>query len=56
MSGEERQPEGNAVPPHQLATWTVLGLAIIVIGVLFGVQTEHQPDTSRPYPSRALIP
>ncbi len=56
MSGEEQQPGGNAVPPHQLATWTVLGVAIIVIGVLFGVQTEHQPDTSRAYPSRALIP
>ncbi len=56
MAGDEQDPEGNYVPPPQLATWSVIGLAIVAILGLFGVQVEHQPDTSRNYPSRALIP
>ncbi len=56
MSGSEQEPKEYKVPPHQLATWTVLGLAVVLIGSLFGVRLEHQPDTSRNYASRALIP
>ena len=40
----------------QLTTWVVLGLAVILIGGLIGVRMEHQPDTSRDYPSRPQIP
>ncbi len=57
--GNEQGPETDNVPapqPPQLATWTVIGAAIVVILALFGVQTEHQPDSSRAYPSRPQIP
>lgn len=59
MSGAEQEPEENRPPQHQeyqMATWTVIGLAIVLIAGLFGVQTEHQPETTRNYPSRALMP
>jgi len=57
MSGDEREPEDHRVPPsYQLVTWTLIGLTVVLIGGLFGVRTEHQPETTRDYPFRALIP
>jgi len=59
MSGEK--PEGGHgdggqdVSSGQLTTWVVLGLAVVLLGALFGVRLEHRPDTSRDYPSRAMI-
>jgi hypothetical protein len=51
MSNEDH---GRAsVPP---ATWVVIGLAIVLIGGLFGVRLEHQPETTRDYPARPMIP
>ena len=41
------------VPP---ATWVVIGLAVVLIGGLFGVRMEHQPETTRDYPPRPMIP
>ncbi len=40
--------------PYQLATWLVLGIAIVLILGLSAVRMPNQPDTSRDYPSRAL--
>ena len=56
MSGDEREPEEHRVPSYQLVTWTLIGLTVVLIGGLFGVRTEHQPETTRDYPFRALIP
>ena len=52
------QPDPNAdykLPPHQLATWVVLGLAVVLVASLFGVRFKHQPQTTRDYPSRAQV-
>jgi hypothetical protein len=56
MSGAEQDPEGGGIPHYQFATWTLIGITVVIIGGLFGVRTEHQPETTRDYPSRALIP
>jgi len=42
-------------PPYQLTTWLLLGAALLLIVFLISLRTKHQPDTSRSYPSRALI-
>lgn len=41
-------------PPHQLATWIVLGIAVVLVLALFSVRTKHNPESSRDYPSRTL--
>ena len=56
MPGDEREPGEQQVPSYQLATWLLIGLTVVLIGGLFGVRTEHQPETTRDYPSRALLP
>ncbi len=56
MSPEPRDDEDYHVPPHQLGTWLVLGLAVVLILGLVAVRSEHQPDSSRVYPSRAMLP
>jgi hypothetical protein len=57
MDGQEPEQEPEyKVPSHQLTTWVVLGAAVVLIGGLFGVRLEHQPETTRDYPSRAMIP
>ena len=43
-------------PPYQLATWLVLGGALIGVLGLFSLRTELSPDRSRAYPARALAP
>jgi hypothetical protein len=54
MPDTEPGPEDYRVPPHQLATWVVLGAAVVLIGGLVGVRLEHQPETTRDYPVRTL--
>jgi len=56
MAGAEQDPEKDPISRNQIVTWTLLGLSIVLIGGLFGVRTEHQPETTRDYPFRALIP
>jgi formate-dependent nitrite reductase cytochrome c552 subunit len=53
---EEQAPDEHRQGPIPPATWVVLGLAVILVAGLIGVRMEHQPDTSRDYPSRPLIP
>lgn len=48
--------DNHIPPPHQLATWIVLGIAVVLVLALFSVRTEHNPDSSRNYPSRVLEP
>ena len=55
MTSGEQEPDGPRLPPHQLATWTVLGAAVVLVGALFGVRLEHQPETTRDYPVRAQV-
>jgi hypothetical protein len=43
-------------PPYQLATWTVLGLAVVLVLGLFSLRCELGPENARPYPSRTLPP
>lgn len=56
MTGTEQESADTPAPDHQLATWLVIGFAAVVIAALFGVRFEHQPETTRDYASRALIP
>ena len=39
-----------------MATWVVLGIAVVLVAALFGVRMEHQPESTRDYAPRALIP
>jgi hypothetical protein len=54
MAPEPPESEDYRPPPHQLATWLVLGVAVVIVIGLFGVRTKHNPDSSRDYPSRTL--
>ena len=56
MAGEPRDPESYRPPPYQLATWLVLGLGLVLVLGLISLRTDYRPDSSRDYPSRALIP
>jgi hypothetical protein len=56
MSDNEQASATASTADHQMATWMVIGLAVVVITALFGVRLEHQPESTRDYPSRALIP
>jgi hypothetical protein len=56
MDSEEPNPENYRPPAHQMATWLVLGLGVVIVLGLIMVRTEHQPDSSRDYPSRPMIP
>jgi hypothetical protein len=56
MADGSPDPGEHRAEPHPLATWTVLGIAVVLVGGLFAVRLEHQPDTSRAYASRALLP
>ncbi|MBW2269901.1 MAG: hypothetical protein JRH16_15120 [Deltaproteobacteria bacterium] len=49
-------PEDPQPPGYQMATWLVLGFAIVIVLGLFMVRTEYQPDSSRDYPSRPMLP
>jgi len=56
MAGGSQDPGHGHPESYQFATWTVLGIAVVLIGSLFAVRLEHQPDSSRAYPSRELLP
>ncbi|MBW2229716.1 MAG: hypothetical protein JRH17_04980 [Deltaproteobacteria bacterium] len=55
MSANGHDPDDYRIPPHQMATWLLLGLTVVLLGALFGVRLEHQPETTRDYPRRPLI-
>lgn len=48
-TGEQSQPGG-------LATWIVLGLAVVLVLLLLSVRCALGPDVARSYPSRTLPP
>lgn len=53
----EETPDGQyPPPPHQMATWAVLGAAFVLVLGLFSIRCAHGPGTSRAYASRALPP
>jgi len=54
-TNEPEEPGGYEAPSYQSATWAVLGLAVVLVAGLFGVRMEHNPESTRDYPSRALI-
>jgi hypothetical protein len=56
MASRSSGPEDYRPPGYQLVTWLILGLAVVMVVGMIGIRTDHQPDTSRDYPSRPLIP
>jgi hypothetical protein len=56
MSDEPVDHADPSPPRYQLATWTLLGLAVVLVLGLFSVRCELGPDTARAYPSRTLPP
>jgi hypothetical protein len=56
MDPESPDPEDYRPPGYQMATWLVLGLVLVMVVGLMMVRTEHQPDSSRDYPSRPMLP
>jgi len=56
MSGEPADNASPSPPRYQLATWTLLGLAVVLVLGLFSVRCELGPYTARAYPSRSLPP
>jgi hypothetical protein len=55
MSSESNDPDRYEPPPYQFLTWIVLGLAVVLIGSLFGMRAQHQPETTRDYPPREML-
>ena len=54
---QEPQEQGEyRAAPYQLATWLILGIAIVLLLGLSAVRLPHQPNSSRDYPSRAMPP
>ncbi len=49
-------PHQDRMASAQVWIWLVLGLAVFVVGSLFAVRMDHQPDTSRDYPPRPQVP
>lgn len=49
-------PDGYEPPPHQIATWTLFGLAVVVVIGLLSLRLDQDPDSSRDYASRVLPP
>ena len=56
MSAESQQPEGQGPPPYQTTTWMVLAVGVVLVVGLMSVRTDFQPNSSRDYPSRAILP
>lgn len=56
MSAQDPTPRPYRPPPHQLAIWTVIGMAIVVVAALVSIRTAQRPDTSRAYSSRPMPP
>jgi hypothetical protein len=55
VAGAAGDPGKNRLPPNQATIWATLGLAVVIIGGLFGVRLEHQPETTRDYPLRQMM-
>jgi hypothetical protein len=53
---ESHEPHGYRPPPYQLATWLVLGGALVLVVGLTALRSDYNPDTSRDYPSRPMLP
>jgi hypothetical protein len=56
VASESPEPEEYRPPPYHLTTWALLGAGLVFVLGLISVRTDYQPDTSRDYPSRALLP
>jgi len=56
MASEVPENDDYRPPPYQVATWVVLGAGLVFVLGLLSIRTDYRPDTSREYPSRALIP
>jgi len=56
MAGEDHGSDGDPRTPIQLTIWSVIALAVVAIAGLFMVRFEHQPETTRDYAPRPLIP
>jgi hypothetical protein len=55
VSPESPDPGDYRPPPHQLATWLVLGGALVLVLGMTAIRTDYDPDSSRDYPSRPLL-
>jgi hypothetical protein len=55
MGGDDHGPHDDRHHPPQFTIWAIIALAVVVIGGLFTVRLEHQPETTRDYPPRPLI-
>ncbi|MFQ5415528.1 MAG: hypothetical protein ACE5FL_00620 [Myxococcota bacterium] len=55
MSQDPLDSDDRRMPPGQLATWVIIGLAVVLIAGLTSIRTDYRPDSSRAYPSRPLI-
>jgi hypothetical protein len=53
---QEPPREDYQAPPHQLAIWSVLGAAFVLVLGLFSIRTAQGPTSSREYASRVLPP
>lgn len=53
---KDRDPHTPPAQPFQATTWLILGVAAVLIIGLTAVRMPHQPDSSREYPSRAMLP
>ena len=56
MVSHSPEPEDYRPPGYQLVTWLILGLAVLMVLGLISLRTDHQPDSSRDYPSRPQVP
>ena len=55
MPNAEAEHEYHA-PPYQIAVWSVLGLATVLVLSLFAVRCGELPDSPREYAKRTLPP
>jgi len=55
VEADSRSFSGVPPPPQQLATWLLLGAVLTLLIGLISLPTQHQPDSSRAYPSRPQI-
>lgn len=53
---QDRREATRITPPHQMATWSVLGGAVLIAGMLFSLQGRSDPDRPREYAGRTLPP
>jgi len=56
VSDGSQQPEGQGPPAYQNTTWMVLAVGVVLVVGLMSVRTDFQPNSSRDYPSRAILP